>query len=109
MGSPTEYIGAGNGIVVEFEKENNQEANKVALGEDGFLQEGNSSDDSQNSKHKASTWNGKSRIGLASVDEVKVNNDGTLAFTRRLNGDQTHQGRHVHNSVGDYKTQLVNL
>ena len=107
--SPNEYIVAGNGIVVEFEKENNQESNNIALGEDGFLQEGNSLVENQNSRHNTSTWTGKSRVGLASVDEVKVNNDGSFDYIRRLNGDQTHQGRHVRISVGDYKTLLVKL
>ncbi len=107
--SPTEYIVAGNGIVVEFEKENDLENNNISLGEDGFLQQGNSSQEISSSNRKSSKWNGKSRIGLASVDEVKVNEDGTCSYVRRLNGDQTHQGRHVRISVGDYKTLYVKL
>ena len=44
-----------------------------------------------------------------SVDEVKVNKDGTLSYIRRLNGDQDHQGRHVRISVGDFQILHVKL
>lgn len=104
--SPMEYIISGNGIVVEFENEAIDliSVNKD-LGEDGFVNEGNL----MNHENKSNLWNGKSRIGLGSVDEVNVNQDGSFSYIRRLNGDQTHQGRHARISVGDYKTLHVKL
>ena len=104
--SPMEYIISGNGIVVEFENEAIDliSVNKD-LGEDGFVNEGNL----MNHENKSNLWNGNSRIGLGSVDEVNVNQDGSFSYIRRLNGDQTHQGRHARISVGDYKTLHVKL
>jgi hypothetical protein len=49
------------------------------------------------------------RVGLASVEEVQVLPDGTMQTVRRLNGDQTHQGRHVRISVGEYRTLRIRL
>ena len=101
-----EYIIAGNGIVVEFAKKSEKamEVSKKALGEDGFAQAGSN----KTSATKAKQWKGN-RCGIGSVDEVKINRDGSFSFIRRLNGDQDHQGRHVRISVGDYKTLHVKL
>ncbi len=101
-----EYLIAGNGIVVEFAKKSEKAMSeaKKALGEDGFVQAG-SNDQPKTSNQQ---WNGK-RCGIGSVDEVKVNADGSFQFVRRLNGDQDHQGRHVRISVGDYKALHVKL
>ncbi len=101
-----EYLIAGNGIVVEFAKKSEKTMSeaKKALGEDGFVQAG-SNDQPKTSNQQ---WNGK-RCGIGSVDEVKVNADGSFQFVRRLNGDQDHQGRHVRISVGDYKALHVKL
>lgn len=101
-----EYLIAGNGIVVEFAKKSEKAMSeeKKALGEDGFVQAG-SNDQPKTSNQR---WNGK-RCGIGSVDEVKVNADGSFQFVRRLNGDQDHQGRHVRISVGDYKALHVKL
>ena len=101
-----EYIIAGNGIVVEFAKktEKLQAETPKALGEDGFVQKGQQTKNSS----KVQQWNGK-RCGIGHVDEVKVNEDGSFSFVRRLNGDQDHQGRHVRISVGDNKTLHVKL
>jgi len=74
------------------------------LGEDGFVQAGSN----DQPKIPNQQWNGK-RCGIGSVDEVKVNADGSFQFIRRLNGDQDHQGRHVRISVGDYKALHVKL
>lgn len=100
-----EYIIAGNGIVVEFAKKSEKAmiASTKTLGEDGFAQSG-----SNEKTTKPQQWSG-SRCGIGSVDEVKVNQDGTFSYIRRLNGDQDHQGRHVRISVGDYKTLHVKL
>ncbi|MDE5928107.1 MAG: DUF5597 domain-containing protein, partial [Duncaniella sp.] len=49
------------------------------------------------------------RVGLASVEEVSVNPDGTLTRLRTLNGDETHQGRHVRIGVDEFKILHVTL
>ena len=46
--------------------------------------------------------------GLQSVDEGKFVN-GKWAAGRRLNGDQTHQGRHVRINSGRFEIQKVSL
>jgi hypothetical protein len=43
------------------------------------------------------------------VDEVNVKPDGSLVTLRRLNGDQTHQGRHVRIGVDEFKILHVKL
>lgn len=107
-----EYLIAGNGIVVEFATKGEKQHTQVrqALGEDGFAQTGSSknSPSEQNTSAPASSWKTR-RLGLASVDEVKVMPDGTFQRLRSHNGDQTHQGRHVRISVGDFKTLHVRL
>lgn len=98
-----EYIVAGSGIVVEFEKTG--ESNVIdakELGEDGFVNVGGT-------VREETGWQGGMRAGIGIVDEVKVNTDGSLQYIRRLNGDQTHQGRHVRISVGEYSILHVKL
>ena len=46
---------------------------------------------------------------MESVEQVKVGPDGTLTPIRRLNGDQTHQGRHVRIEVDSFKILRVRL
>ena len=101
-----EYIVAGNGIVVEFATASEKAFGKAAesLGEDGFASAGSKGTGTTGRK----AWKG-TRCGIGSVDEVKVNADGSFSYIRRLNGDQDHQGRHVRISVGDYKTLYVRL
>ena len=54
-------------------------------------------------------WNkGDRRIGLAKCEAVNIK-DGKLSATRRLNGDQTHQGRHVRIPVGQFDIQHFKL
>jgi len=99
-----EYLVAGSGIVIEFQKEGeNKLVEAKELGEDGFVHMGGKA------KKQETTWKGASRIGLGPVDEVKVNEDGTLSYIRRLNGDQTHQGRHVRIGVGEFSILHVRL
>lgn len=100
-----EYVVAGNGIVVEFATVA-EDSNAVAagpLGEDGFAASG-----SDIGVQTESVWKGV-RCGIGSVDEVQVNEDGSFGYVRRMNGDQTHQGRHVRISVGEYKVLHVRL
>ena len=99
--APDEYIIAGTGIVVKFENETESSV-KRNLGEDGFLNAGSD-------RNAAPSWGGGMRAGLASVDEVAVNPDGTLRLVRRYNGDETHQGRHVRIGVDDFQVLHVKL
>lgn len=101
--APMEYIISGSGIVLTFEPVNAKDTGRQILGEDGFLNSG-----SDRTESSAAQWRGK-RVGLASVEEVRVNNDGTWDRVRTFNGDETHQGRHVRIGVDDYKTLHVKL
>lgn len=96
-----EYLVAGSGIVMEFETEKENRIRR-SLGEDGFAATGGES-------LPAEAWDGGSRIGIGYVDEVRVEDDGTLQYVRRLNGDQTHQGRHVRIPVDDFSILHVKL
>ncbi len=99
-----EFIVAGSGIVIEFEKKGEEKTVQAQkLGEDGFVATGGSD------QAAALQWKGGSRIGIGSVDEIGVNEDLTFRYVRRLNGDQDHQGRHVRISVGDYTILHVKL
>ena len=51
---------------------------------------------------------GDVRIGLAKCEEVVIEEDA-LRVVRTLNGDQTHQGRHMRIPVGQYAMQHVRL
>lgn len=108
--APNEYIVAGSGIVIEFEKVTENQAKVRTLGEDGFAQAGGKGDKviSDGVVSDKVMWKG-ARCGIGSVDEVKVNKDGTLSYIRRLNGDQDHQGRHVRISVGEFQILHVKL
>jgi hypothetical protein len=98
-----EYIIAGSGIVVEFEKENEKkEVPAKDLGEDGFAAQGGKSQTQNN-------WNGGKRAGIGPVDEVSIDENGKINYIRRLNGDQTHQGRHVRIGVDDFQILHVKL
>lgn len=90
-----EYILAGTGIVAKFEHES-ERSSSARLGEDGFL---NAGADRVNGGEAASTL----RTGLAKVEEVAVNPDGTFSRVRTFNGDETHQGRHARIGVDDHK------
>jgi len=104
--SPKEYLIAGNGVVIEFKTttEKQQEEQKK-LGEDGFLEAGNTTDAAAKSSKQ---FSGK-RLGIGYVDEVKVDENGNLQYVRRENGDQSHQGRHARISVGENKILRVKL
>lgn len=51
---------------------------------------------------------GRGQVGLETVEEGYVH-DGVWHATRRLNGDQTHQGRHVRLPPGEYGVQKIRL
>ncbi len=95
-----EYLIAGTGIVVKWESADEASSEKK-LGEDGFMLSGDNQEES--------AWKGKERIGILSCDEIDINPDGSFKVIRRLNGDETHQGRHVRIGVDDYKALHVKL
>lgn len=103
-----EYIVAGSGIVVEFANSTEDTAGngKERLGEDGFKLQGENSKD--NPITEAKRFKGK-RCGLGTVDEIQIKEDGRFSYVRRLNGDQTHQGRHVRIATGEFKILHVKL
>ena len=51
---------------------------------------------------------GDKRIGLAKCEEVEIV-DGKQRIVRHLNGDQTHQGRHIRIPVGQFQIQHFKL
>jgi len=101
-----DYLIAGTGVVVNFQTttETEQEEQK-ALGEDGFATAGAGE---ATPVRRQTRFKGK-RIGIGYVDQVDINPDGSLRYLRRENGDQSHQGRHVRISVGEYKALHVRL
>lgn len=102
--APMDYIVAGSGIVLTFDNaDSSTTATSPQLGEDGFLLTGTSATPSDTPASSTK------RIGLASVEEVSVNPDGTLTRIRTLNGDETHQGRHVRIGVDEFKILHVTL
>ena len=101
-----EYLLAGTGIVVTFASAyENAHAQQQVLGEDGFVAAG-----TQDSSVKSQVSNFKGvRKGIASVDEVSIDEEGRMHYQRRLNGDQDHQGRHVRIAYGEWKILHVRL
>ena len=102
--SKYDYLLAGSGVVIDFKTpiEKQQEQQKT-LGEDGFAETGGNTGQKANKR-----FNGK-RLGLLSVDEVAIADDGTMQYLRRHNGDQTHQGRHARIGVGEWKILHIKL
>ena len=100
-----EYLIAGSGIVVEFKSKEEAALStaQAKLGEDGFVLEG------EGRQASTARWKNEKRIGIGSVDEVSVNEDGSLNFIRRYNGDQDHQGRHARIGVDNFQILHVKL
>jgi beta-galactosidase GanA len=80
--SPDEYVFAGTGLTVTFEA--------AGFGD------------------KLGDKPGDQQVGLLSVEEGKYVNGQWLAG-RRLNGDQTHQGRHLRLEPGRFGIQRIKL
>ena len=99
-----DYLLAGSGVVIDFKTPTEkQQGQQKTLGEDGFAEAGGVS--TQQTKKR---FSGK-RLGLLSVDEVSIADDGTMQYLRRHNGDQTHQGRHARIGVGEWKILHIKL
>lgn len=78
--APSDYLVIGSGVVLTY---SDAKADKV--------------------------WKkGDARIGLAKCELVEVD-DAKLNVVRHLNGDQTHQGRHVRIPVGEFHMQHFRL
>ena len=109
-----DYLLAGSGVVVEFmTSTEKQQSSQKQLGEDGFLVGQSAADQSAEAGKAAGQqaprrFKGK-RLGLLSVDEVTIADDGTMRYLRRQNGDQTHQGRHARIEVGEWKLLHIQL
>jgi beta-galactosidase GanA len=58
---------------------------------------------------KFSPADGKGHIGIDQVQEGRFDNDGAWVGGRWLNGDETHQGRHIHLYDGNWTIQRVKL
>ena len=102
--SKYEYLLAGSGVVIDFKTPTEkQQTEQKQLGEDGFAEAGGNTGQKENKR-----FNGK-RLGLLSVDEVAIADDGTMQYLRRHNGDQTHQGRHARIGVGEWKILHIKL
>ena len=101
-----DYLLAGGGVVIDFKTptEKQQEEQKQ-LGEDGFAEAGGNS---QLYTLNSTLFKGK-RLGLLSVDEISITDDGSMQYIRRHNGDQTHQGRHARIGVGEWKILHIKL
>ena len=100
-----DYLLAGSGVVIDFKTlTEKQQEEERKLGEDGFAEAGST----EKQPKVPRQFKGK-RVGLLSVDEVTINNNGTLQYLRRHNGDQTHQGRHARISVGEWKLLHIKL
>lgn len=98
-----EYLVAGSGIVIEFKYPDELKGFiQKKLGEDGFIAAGGNTTDKEK-------WYSEKRIGIGSVDEVSIDNEGNMKYLRRLNGDQDHQGRHVRIGVDDFSILHVKL
>jgi len=99
-----DYLLAGSGVVIDFKTPTEkQQEEKKQLGEDGFAEAGGSTSPKANKR-----FHGK-RLGLLSVDEVTISDDGMMQYLRRHNGDQTHQGRHARIGVGEWKLLHIRL
>ena len=49
------------------------------------------------------------QVGIASIDEVSIDEKGTMHYLRRNNGDENHQGRHAQIACGDWKILHIKL
>lgn len=98
-----EYIVAGSGIVIEFKNPDELKGFiQKKLGEDGFIAAGGNTVNEEK-------WYAEKRIGIGSVDEVSIDDEGNMKYLRRLNGDQDHQGRHVRIGVDEFSILHVKL
>lgn len=81
----------------------------LRLGKDDYLAIGSGVVITYTDAKAGETWKqGDTRIGLAKCESIKIDN-GKMLIKRHLNGDQTHQGRHVRIPVGQFDIQHFRL
>ena len=81
----------------------------LRLGKEDYLVIGSGVVLTYSPAESSTTWQkGDKRIGLAKCEEVEIV-DGKQRIIRHLNGDQTHQGRHVRIPVGQFQIQHFKL
>ena len=81
----------------------------LRLGKEDYLVIGSGVVVTYSPAESSSTWQkGDKRIGLAKCEEVEIV-DGKQRIVRHLNGDQTHQGRHIRIPVGQFQIQHFKL
>ncbi len=77
----------------------------LRLGKEDYLAIGSGVVITYTDAKAGTTWKkGDTRIGLAKCESVSIT-DGQMHVRRHLNGDQTHQGRHVRIPVGQFDMQ----
>lgn len=81
----------------------------LRLGKEDYLVIGSGVVITYTDAESGETWKrGDARIGLAKCESVSISG-GSMHVVRHLNGDQTHQGRHVRIPVGDFDIQHFRL
>ena len=81
----------------------------LRLGKEDYLAIGSGVVITYHDDKAGATWKpGDTRIGLAKCESVSII-DGKMHIKRHLNGDQTHQGRHVRIPVGQFDIQHFRL
>ena len=81
----------------------------LRLGKEDYLVIGSGVAVTYSPAESSVTWQkGDKRIGLAKCEEVEIV-EGKQHIIRHLNGDQTHQGRHVRIPVGQFQIQHFKL
>ena len=81
----------------------------IRLGKEDYLVLGSGVVITYTDAKAGETWKqGDTRIGLAKCESVSIS-DGQMHIKRHLNGDQTHQGRHVRIPVGQFDIQHFRL
>ena len=81
----------------------------LRLGKEDYLAIGSGVVITYTDAKAGTTWKqGDTRIGLAKCESVSIT-DGKMHIKRHLNGDQTHQGRHIRIPVGQFDIQHFRL
>ncbi len=81
----------------------------LRLGKEDYLAIGSGVVITYSPAESSATWQkGNTRIGLAKCESVTLK-DGKMHIVRHLNGDQTHQGRHVRIPVRQFDIQHFRL
>ena len=81
----------------------------IRLGKNDYMVLGSGIVVTYSPSESSTTWQkGDARIGLAKCEEIEII-EGKQKILRHLNGDQTHQGRHIRIPVGKFQMQHFKL